>query len=369
MLILFVNIFALHFVGKSSMFRLAEQLQQEQKRQAPPRTGKERSEAAEAARRGGTAGAPPAASASSNSSLCRASRSRNYAGASSLPKVAIENQRQLASGGYNKIAKGSGVVTAAGLVLNLLSRLQHASGLYGSVGELGVHHGRFTSLLFVTARATESLVAADLFQEHQDQNVDLSGRGDYGMFVRGLRSYGLDEADVAIIHRGSTADLPQDWSHRAGFAPFRLVSVDASHTAEFTRHDLSLVFCNLLEGGVVVLDDWFHAGWPGVVEGYFQFAAEQQQQQQEQRHPSGAFPFLFCEKKLYVTNSLEWHSRFYRLLLREEPVLASLLSPHSVEKERGSVLYEMGGVPYLKCTTRNNMTESFLQEQWAERVY
>ena len=34
------------------------------------------------------------------------------------------------------------------------------------------------------------------------------------------------------------------------------VSVDAGHTASLTFNDLQLVFCNLLRGGIVILDDW-----------------------------------------------------------------------------------------------------------------
>jgi hypothetical protein len=309
------------------------------------------------------AGKSPVAAAPSSMDWekCRAYKSRDYLNfnASLLPVVSIANQRALALGGYKKIAKGSGDVIAAGPFVNALSRWQHSNQLFGSVGELGVHHGRFTSFLFATARSGEALVVADLFEDHQSENVDLSGKGDYRQFVKGLATYGLSESDLRAVHRGSTADIPLDWSSREGFSPFRLVSVDAGHTANLTLNDLRLVSCNLLEGGITILDDWFHSGWPGVVEGYYRLVHQLR---------LDAYPFLSCEGKLYLTNTLEHHWQYYKAL-RNDPDLGAILSPYSSEKERGKVLYEMSGVNYLRCLNRRDATESDLQQMWSKRVY
>jgi Methyltransferase domain len=314
-------------------------------------------------------------------SQCRFYKSHQYAISSTTPKVSIDMQKHLALGGYEDIAKGSGTVTAAGSILTSLSQIQHSSGIYGTVGELGVHHGRFTSFLFATARSTEALVVADLFEDNQSENIDLSGLGDYGQFVKGLSAYGLSERDLHAIHRGNTGELPLDWSAQSNFAPFRLLSVDASHTAASTRRDLALAFCNLAEGGIVVLDDWYHSSWPGVVEGYFQFAhgglAWTDPTNDPQRTPATAslplgaldvFPFLICESKLYLTNSREFHEQYYKHL-EKNPSFQAMMSPYSIEKERGKVKYEMNGVAYLRCPSRKEMSESSLQELWASAVY
>ena len=145
-------------------------------------------------------------------------------------KVDLDNQREFANGGYEKIAKGSGNVLRAGPILTLLSKLQHEQGIFGSVAELGVHHGRFTGFLFVTARKEEQLVVGDLFEELQYKNVDKSGLGDRRRFMKGLVTYGLKEQDLHTVFVGSTDELPFDWPDKAGFNPFRLISVDASHT-------------------------------------------------------------------------------------------------------------------------------------------
>jgi Methyltransferase domain len=195
-----------------------------------------------------------------NGSVCLNIKSTRNAAASMQPKINIniEGQRFIASGGYEAIAKGSGPIHAAGPIVNLISKIQHSElHIFGTVAEVGVHHGRFTSFLFITARVNEKLVVVDLFEEQQDKNVDMSGLGDYKQFVKGMNLYGLQVSDVFKVYKGSTDQIPFDWADKDGFEPFRLVSIDAGHTADLTFNDLQLAFCNLLKGGVVIIDDWY----------------------------------------------------------------------------------------------------------------
>jgi hypothetical protein len=54
------------------------------------------------------------------------------------------------------------------------SAKQHELGIYGSVGEIGVHHGKFLIPIVGNALAGEPAVALDLFED-QTGNVDTSG--------------------------------------------------------------------------------------------------------------------------------------------------------------------------------------------------
>jgi len=113
----------------------------------------------------------------------------------------------------------------------------------------------------------------------------------------------------------------------------------------------------------VILDDWFHSIWPGVVEGFYQFLAF--------GPTADVYPFLVCESKLYVTNSLEYHAMYYNSLL-DDPDLGPLVTKYAHEKERGKLLYEMNGVNYLKCQSRlaTNTTQiDTIQRIWFDRVY
>jgi len=89
----------------------------------------------------------------SSSEICLKNwKSTQHAIANSIPKLSLALQRTFAAGGFNKIARGSREVNAVGPIINLISKLQHSRGIFGSLGETGVHHGRFTGFLFVTAR-------------------------------------------------------------------------------------------------------------------------------------------------------------------------------------------------------------------------
>jgi hypothetical protein len=55
-----------------------------------------------------------------------------------------------------------------------LTAKQHELGLYGAVGEIGVHHGKFLIPIIGNALAGEPAVALDLFED-QTGNVDTSG--------------------------------------------------------------------------------------------------------------------------------------------------------------------------------------------------
>jgi Methyltransferase domain len=265
----------------------------------------------------------------------------NYAPPSMKSKVPPDHQKEFALGGYQKIDKGSGDYKLIAPLITKLSKIQHELGIFGTVAELGVHHGRFTGVLFLTARENEKLIVGDLFEELQFQNVDTSGNGNRLAFRKGLESYGLNETtDLHLVHTGSTEDLPFDWHEQAHFEPFRIISVDAGHTAGLTFNDLEVAFCNTLQGGIVLLDDFFHNAWPGVTEGFFQFAA--------MGPIEGIYPFMRCEGKVFATNDKAMHAHYYQML-RAEPKLAPLLSPYAHEKRGSKVKYMMNGVEYLKC--------------------
>jgi Methyltransferase domain len=284
----------------------------------------------------------------------------NYAPASMKSKVSSRQQNEFAMGGYQKIDKGSGDYKLIAPIITKLSKLQHEQGIFGTVGEMGVHHGRFTGVLFLTAREHEKLLAADLFEELQFQNIDTSGNGNRKEFQKGLESYGLNETkDLHLVHTGSTEDLPFDWHERANFEPFRLISVDAGHTAGLTFNDLEVAFCNTLQGGIVLLDDFFHNSWPGVTEGFFQFAA--------MGPIEGVYPFLRCEGKVFATNDKAMHAHYYQML-RAEPKLAPLLGVYAHEKRGSKVKYMMNGIEYLKCEPDKLQRET-MHLMWSTFLY
>lgn len=294
-------------------------------------------------------------------SECPAAREKltSYAPKSMKPKIPYPDQKNFVFGGYKEIDKGSGDYNLVAPITMKLSKAQHEEGIFGTVAELGVHHGRFTGALFITARETEKLVAADLFEDLQHQNVDVSGNGNRQAFGRGLTNYGLNESDLHLIHTGSTEDLPFNWHEREGFEPFRFISVDAGHTAELTYNDLEIAFCNSAKGAIVVLDDFFHNLWPGVTEGFFQYAG--------MGPTEGVYPFLRCEGKNFVTNDKTMHDHYYKLL-RSEPKFKLFLGAYAHQVRGSKVKYMMNGVEYLKCDS-SKLTRETMELMWNSMTY
>ena len=277
--------------------------------------------------------------------------------ASLAPKVSIENVRKLAKGGYKEISRGSGNIPHMGPFLTILSRLQLENlSLSGSVAEIGVHHGHFTSFLFATARQGEDLVVADLFEDLQDLNVEHSGSGNKQKFLKGMQTYGLEESSLHTIFTGSSADLPFDWPRANNFQPFRLISVDGGHTASLTFNDLQIGFCNLLPGGILVLDDFFHGNWPGVTEGFFQLLLQGPDSLKQVK----LFPFLVCKGKILLTNDRNAYETFYNGLLDQA---SDLVKPSN----RGHTNYELNGIPYLMCM--NLVEDEHIHEKWESLIF
>jgi hypothetical protein len=65
------------------------------------------------------------------------------------------------------------------------SDAQVIAGTRGSVGEVGVHHGRLFILLYLLAEPDERAFAIDIFDE-QHLNEDHSGQGDRKVFEENL---------------------------------------------------------------------------------------------------------------------------------------------------------------------------------------
>lgn len=145
-----------------------------------------------------------------------------------------------------------------------LGKAQTGAGVTGSVGEIGIHHGRLFILLRLLATPAEKSFAIDLFGD-QGANVDRSGLGNEAAFRRNLATHAGGEGGVAIISGDSNRLTPEDIRSAAG--PVRLMSIDGGHTAETTANDLRLADSLLVPGGIAILDDYFNPLWPDVATG------------------------------------------------------------------------------------------------------
>lgn len=171
----------------------------------------------------------------------------------------------------------------------MLNEFQLNCGVRGSVCEIGVHHGRLFVLLALLRQEGETGVAIDVF-ENQHLNVDFSGLGSREIFWSNVDRCVGSRDDIVTLSADSLTLSPDDILSATHHQSIRLFSVDGGHTARHLLNDVRLASEVLSPGGVVVVDDFYNADWPGVNEGVFRYLMES---------PLLA-PFCYGDNKLYL---------------------------------------------------------------------
>jgi hypothetical protein len=149
-------------------------------------------------------------------------------------------------------------------VIDALLRSQEAQGLCGSVGEIGVHHGKLFLLPYLASRQGEAAFAVDVFDQ-QGRNVDASGRGDERVFRSNLQRHAGSTEGLEVFVGDSLELSSEDVIGRCGRV--RFLSIDGGHTERCTVNDLRLAEEMLVGGGLALVDDCFNPAWPDVSSG------------------------------------------------------------------------------------------------------
>lgn len=192
----------------------------------------------------------------------------------------------------------AGIHTA---VVHALSQKQGALGIVGSVGEIGLHHGKFFLNLLLNKAENEEAIGIDLF-DLQSRNFDKSGRGRKRMVLRNAERIGFNRTQFRLLSADSTRLAVRDFQ-LLNLSAFRLFSIDGGHSFETTAMDLTLARCMMREGGVIIVDDFINERWIGVADAVFRFIHTQ----------SDVRPFLWLCKKLYLT-TVGTHEAMLRLV-------------------------------------------------------
>lgn len=172
-----------------------------------------------------------------------------------------------------------------------LNRIQEKSSIRGNVAEIGVFKGKFFIALCLMMHHGEKAVAVDVFNE-QHLNLDNSGVGDLEQFTNNVTTALGNFSDVSIIQSDSIKVTSGQILESVG-GGIRLFSIDGCHTAEHTASDLHLAERCVVPGGIVILDDFENASWPGVLQGTEKFLAQS----------ANLRPFAIAYNKLYLTTA------------------------------------------------------------------
>lgn len=171
--------------------------------------------------------------------------------------VDLEALASLASSIPGMISHGSG---------QLLYALCYLQSVPGDVVEVGSWQGRSTSYL---ARAVQNsrngrFFAVDHFKGNQGKEGQYAvNKGDLsdleGNFRDNMKRLGLD-GSVNLLNMPNV----EAEQHLRG-STIRFLFIDGDHTRDGVQKDISLFFCKLVPGSIVVFDD-FSPGFPGLVE-------------------------------------------------------------------------------------------------------
>merc|ERR1712151_1086830 len=85
----------------------------------------------------------------------------------------------------------------------------------------------------------------------------------------------------------------------AGGRGYRMFHVEGAHFSRAAFHDLCIVSCSLVRGGVLLLDDVFSTGWLGVGEGFHRFMHVQGWLRENSLRHLTLEPFLYAGR-LYM---------------------------------------------------------------------
>jgi len=217
-------------------------------------------------------------------------------------------------------------------LIKSVTQIQHSLGLFGSVLEIGVHNGQLLAAIAGQALDNETVVALDLF-DSQNENYDRSGGLSKQKFVEFLESVRIPQASMVLIASNSLDITARNFTQLA-IPRFRMISVDGGHSFETTVHDLNLASCIIMDGGVIVVDDYLNAEWEGVTEAVIHVASTLK----------NLVPFLYGHNKIWFTTPSHSNT-YYRLATKQFGCeLAEVRMPSHFHISR----YSLAGSPMCK---------------------
>jgi len=188
--------------------------------------------------------------------------------------------------------------------ISLCSNVQQDLGLDAPVAEIGVYHGKFFIGLVLGSNSASGHHAIDVF-DMQEFNLDGAGKGNLDRFVANLAMTGIAAENCNVIRADSMkiglADMAAIHDATGGFSFF---SIDGCHMVEHTINDIRIAMELTDPRGIIFVDDYYNASWPGVQEGvaklYF--------------HESPRFvPLLYTCNKLFLCH-ISYHGRYFDFL-------------------------------------------------------
>ncbi len=153
---------------------------------------------------------------------------------------------------YDKVS-GMSSRFAAGICCGLM-RIQSELGVTGPVAELGAFEGRFFIALAKSLHDGERALGIDTFEWPNPQVLD--------RFEANCVRQGVPAEKRITWKADSNKMTPEELLAKLDGERVRLIHVDGEHTQAALSKDLALATAVIRDGGVIVLDDMLHPGYP-----------------------------------------------------------------------------------------------------------
>jgi hypothetical protein len=167
--------------------------------------------------------------------------------ASGIPAV----DAYLADGYDNVIGMSSRF--AAAICCGLL-RIQSELGVKGPVAEVGAFEGRFFIAMAKALGEGERALGIDVFEWPNAQVID--------RFEANCTRHGVPAEKRITWKADSNKMTAEELLAKVGGQKVRFIHVDGEHTQAALTKDLDLATAVIGDGGVIVLDDMLHPGYP-----------------------------------------------------------------------------------------------------------
>ncbi len=154
--------------------------------------------------------------------------------------------------GYERVVGMSSRFAAA--ICARLLRLQTEEGVSGPIAEIGAFEGRFFIALAHALEPGEIALGIDIFEW---PNPEVKER-----FEANCLKYGIAPEQRVTIKGDAGSMAPAELLAHARGEKLRFIHVDGEHSRAALSKDLALATACLSEGGLIVLDDMLHPGYP-----------------------------------------------------------------------------------------------------------
>jgi predicted O-methyltransferase YrrM len=134
-----------------------------------------------------------------------------------------------------------------------LMHIQKELGVGGAVAEIGTFEGRFFIALAHALAKGETAVGIDMFDWPNPEVID--------RFHANCRKHGVPES-VMVTLKADSRTMKAQTVLEAGKDRVRVFHIDGEHSRHALTRDLALATSVMADGGIIILDDMLHPGYP-----------------------------------------------------------------------------------------------------------